>query len=412
MILLFDVDGVLIEHRAYRASIQHTVIYFAERLGLATPPPTREDIDVFESESITVEWDTCAIIATALLLERLRAEADSANGHTILAALPGDLWKLLDDLPARPHSLAVNVDYGGLARRTGERSRATGQLPGRAALGEAQEEVRADPSLPTGPVTALLEQLLGDVYAIQRAPGKQVFQNYALGDQHYADYYELAPRVRAESLLEKLDESLLDPGWRDEILRRRAGGEWHAALYTARPSLAPAEAGARVPGFTPEAEIAREMAGLGDVPVMGFGKLDWWAQRIGRAGAQLVKPSPMHAMAAMAAACTGLELESIKAAMAVTRGDHLRYPLTACAGQHVHVFEDSPSSLGAVRGAVALLNRQGLGLRLSCHGIAAAGSPKGKTLAQAADGVYADVNAALEACASAPGRRRKKTRQP
>jgi hypothetical protein len=233
------------------------------------------------------------------------------------------------------------------------------------------------------------------VYAIDHAPGKQVFQNYVLGDEHYAEYYGLTPPVMCEALLEKLDRTALQPRWRDEVLARRARGEAYPVVYTARPSLPPGEAGGAVRGFTPEAEIGRDMAGLTDVPVMGFGKLDWWAHRVGLAGWNLVKPSPVHAMAAMGAARTGLELESIKAAMAVARGDHLRYPLTACAGQDVHVFEDSPSSLGAVTKAVDLLNRQGLGLTLRRYGIAAPDSPKAVTLGQAADGVYATVNEAL-----------------
>ena len=57
MIILFDVDGVLVENRAYRAGIQRTTEYFAQRLGLAAAPPSDADIDVFEAESITVEWD-------------------------------------------------------------------------------------------------------------------------------------------------------------------------------------------------------------------------------------------------------------------------------------------------------------------------------------------------------------------
>jgi N-acyl-D-aspartate/D-glutamate deacylase len=101
-------------------------------------------------------------------------------------------------------------------------------------------------------------------------------------------------------------------------------------------------------------------------------------------------------MAAMATARTGLEVESLKAALAVARGDHLRYPLTECKGETIHVFEDSASSLRAVTRAVELLNRQGLGLHLVRHGIAPAGSAKWETLAQAADVVHEDVNEGLE----------------
>jgi hypothetical protein len=129
--------------------------------------------------------------------------------------------------------------------------------------------------------------------------------------------------------------------------------------------------------------------------VIGFGKLDWLARRVGRAGSELVKPSPLHGMAAIGAARSGLEVESIKAALAVERGDQLRYPLTACAGEEVHVFEDSPSSLRGVAEAVQHLNRLGLGLKLTLHGVAPAGSPKRATLAEAADCVHDDINAGL-----------------
>ncbi len=395
MILLFDVDGVLIDNIAYRAGIQHTVAHFAQRLGLEAAPPTTEDILVFEAESITVEWDTCGMVVAALLLERLRMEAKTASGRAALEQLPGDFWAALEALPRRKTPHAVSIDYAGLARQAGAAARATGQLPAPAALALLREEARTHDHVPQPAITALLDHLLGDVYNIEHAPGKQVFQNYVLGDQHYAQYYGLRPHVTCEALLEKLDRTALTPRWSDQVLARRDAGEAYPVVYTARPSLAPVEAGGAVRGFTPEAEIGRDMAGLTDIPVMGFGKLDWWAQRVGRAGWNLVKPSPVHAMAAMGAACTGLELESIKAALAVARGDHLRFPLTACAGQDVHVFEDSPSSLGAVTRAVELLNRQGMGLTLRRYGIAAADSPKAETLGRAADGVYATVNEAL-----------------
>ena len=101
-------------------------------------------------------------------------------------------------------------------------------------------------------------------------------------------------------------------------------------------------------------------------------------------------------MAAIAAARTGLEVESIKAALAVERGDQLRYPLAACAGQAVHVFEDSPSSLRGVLQAVQHLNRLGLGLTLTRHGVAPDGSPKREALAEAADCVHFSINQGLE----------------
>jgi hypothetical protein len=223
----------------------------------------------------------------------------------------------------------------------------------------------------------------------------QLFQNYALGHQLYEKYYGLPAHVTGEPLLEKLDKSYLKAEMRAELLARRTAGEAFPALYTARPSLAPIESGDALRGYTPEAEIARKIAGLDPAPVMGFGKVDWLARRTGYIGADLVKPSPVQSIAAIAAARTGLEVESLKAALAAVRGDHLRYPLTACAGETVHIFEDSASSLRAVTRAVELLNRPGLNLRLVRHGVAPSGSPKRDTLAQAADMLHEDVNEGL-----------------
>jgi hypothetical protein len=393
MIILFDVDGVLVENLAYRASIQFTTAYFAERLGLQVEPPTNLDIDVFEAESITVEWDTCSLIATVLLLARLKAEIEAGRAASI-PRVPS-FWAALEQLPPTHPIPLPTPDYAGLARRVGAAARQTGHLPARAALGLFTQDLRQAGAPLAELAQPLLVDLLGSVYSIDDSPGMQVFQNYALGHESYARYYKLPPRVTGEALLERLDRPLLEPALAAQLLERKAGGQVHPVVFTARPSLAPGGENATPRGYTPESEIAARQVGLAALPVMGYGKLNWLAVRVGLKGSDLVKPSPAHAMAAMAAAVTGGEVEALKAALAVERGDHLRYPLTACAGQTVHVFEDSPSSLGGAAQAVAHLNRQGLALHVVLHGIAPARSPKAATLAEAADAVHEDVNAGL-----------------
>jgi hypothetical protein len=391
MILLFDIDGVLVNNLAYRAGIQQTQQYFAERLRVTARPPTQADIDVFEAESITIEWDSCAIIASGLLLARLQAASTNARQRAWLAGLPSGFWQVLETLPKLPNVSAA-IDYAALARRAGAAARATGLLPARAALGLFLDDLAAQDRVPLGSAEPLLRHLLGQIYSIDDSPGMQVFQNFVLGDEKYAAYYALAPRVTGEGLLEALDEPLMNRNVTERVLQAQAAGESFAGIYTARPSLAPAEAFGARRGYTPESEIACQMVGLESLPVMGFGKLRWLAERVGLAGSQIVKPSPVHSMAAIAAARTGLELEAIKAALAVERGGYLGYPLAACAGETVHVFEDSTNSLAAVKKAVLELNRLGLRLTLTCHGIAPQGSPKRETLATEADFIHEDVN--------------------
>ncbi len=397
MIILFDVDGVLVDHRAYRESVRHTSRFFSRRLGLGDVQPDDAVIDVFESQSITVEWETDAIIAAALLLARLNADLTAPKrkaSQKPVAALPPDFWEALDQLAAvKTHANGSQppLDLAALARRVGTAAQRA-ELPSRAALRLFMADVQANDRLPAGTVAPLLEHLLGDVYNVDRSPAMQVHQNHVLGDKQYEHYYQLAPRITGEPLLLALDRPLLTPDLRDALLARRAAGEVFPVIYTARPSLAPVEAGPYHRGFTPEAEIARAQVGLDPAPAMGFGKMSWLAPRMRRLGSDLVKPSPVHGMAAIAAARTGQEVEAIKAALAVERGDHLRYPLTACAGETVHVFEDSPSSLQAVKRGVDLLNRQGLRLTLVRHGVAPAGSPKRTALAEVAEVVHGDVN--------------------
>lgn len=400
MILLFDVDGVLLENRAYRAGVGHVVNYFGQQLGFDGMAPSDADIDVFESQNIIVEWDTAAIIVSAMLLARLAAEAASPDGRERLARLPAQLWTALEALGPTPPGgePLAGPDVVALARQIGPTVQ-TGERPSQAALRlmRAQAAATLGPSAPAARLGALLEQLLAQAYEIDHAPAMQVFQNVVLGDALYAHHYQLPPRLRGGPLLEVLDKPKLAPELAAGVLARRRAGALYAALYTARPSLAPLEAGTNLRGFTPEAEIARAQAKLEGVPVIGYGKVDWLGQRLGRSSATLVKPAPVHALAAIGAALSGQELPALEAALAVERGEAPPPLLAGCAGQTVVVFEDSTGGMRGAAEAVAVLNQHGLGVRLVRYGIAAETSPKRKPLVAVSDAVLPDINTALRA---------------
>ncbi len=387
MLILFDVDGVLVHSRAYHRGLQQTVAYFSRRMGVGEHYPTQEEIDLFEAHSITVEWESAAISTAALLLERLRrAPLD----------LPVDFWAALDILGAQP--LAVpRPDFGALARRIG-----AGTPPGTQASRTALRLFGED--LNGGPLTArvqpVLEQLLGHCFDVDRAPALQVVQNFAVGHALYADAYGLPPHFECAALLATEDRPLLQPALRDRLLAERAAGRLRCGLYTARPSLPPVEVAERLRGYTPEAELALDLVGLPAsgperLPVIAFGKLAWAAQRHGAEAMDLVKPSPVQPLAAMAAARTGAEAAALDAAVALVRAGELQPALAACAGETIHVFEDSPGSLRAATQAAALLAAQGVPVTLVRHGVAAPGSPKHTALSQIADRLHADINAGL-----------------
>jgi hypothetical protein len=390
MIILFDVDGVLIESLAYHAALKQTVAYFSRRLGLGELTLTSADIEVYESQSITVEWESGAMSVAALFVERLKALADPA----LDATLAPDFWTTFDQLPASSVTVP-RPDFSALARFIGETTPA-GSRAASTALTFFLEQSN-QPGLSTLPAVALrLQDLLARCREIDHAPVMQIFQNYLLGHQHYTESYAVPAHFESEPLLKKLDRPYLAPAMGERLLARRAAGEIFPALYTARPSLAPLEVSAPPRGYTPESEIGRELVGLDAVPAMGYGKMDWLGREIGRRGGELVKPSPFHALAAIGAARSGLEVASLQAALAIEQDGSLQAPLAACAGETVHVFEDSAGGLRAATQAVEKLNGFGLQLRLVRHGIAQPGSPKRATLEKVTDMLHENVNEGLE----------------
>jgi hypothetical protein len=390
MIILFDVDGVLVQSRAYHLGLQKTIEFFARHMGLNEPHTlTQHEIDVFEANSITVEWESSAIAVAALLLERLKHKRISS----------AEVWEALPALAASPHSLP-RPDFEALARRVGAATR-PGQRPSLAALTAFSADGGAAHA-------ALLDHLLGHCYDIDRSPTMQVVQNFVVGHRQYAESYGLTPHFEHANLLKTADVPLLNSATRERVLAQRSAGRLWFSIYTARPSLPPRDAptvetrrGASPPamplrGYTPEAEAALNLCGFEeDVPVMAVGRLEWAAQRLGQHSGDLVKPSPVQPLAAIAAARTGKEVAALEAAIAVERGEPLPGLYRQCAGEHIHVFEDSASSLRAVTRAVELLNAHGLSLALTRHGIAPHDSPKHAGLAQIADVIHTDINHGL-----------------
>lgn len=382
-LFLFDVDGVLVHSRAYHIGLKKAVAYFSSALGLGDHTLTEADIDAFEAATVTVEWELSAIAVARMLIDRLRAAPPKTT-------LPDTFWALGDLLRAHPHPIA-RPDFLALAQASAQAL--PGQRPSLAMLERFLEEIAHEPY-----VTALnpvLRELLGHCYDIQRGPTMQIVQAFAVGAEAYRLSYGHPPRLVAESLLETADSPYLSSEWRTRLLDLWRSGALGISLYTARPSLPPREAPDLPLGYTPEAEAALKLVGLEGIPVMAVGRLQYVAERHGLSAEDLVKPSPVQSLAAMGAAGTGLETDSVEAALRVAQGGPVTGPLVRVAGAEVHVFEDSASSLRSATRAVALLNDHGLGVTLTRHGIAPEGSPKVAALSGIADHVWPDVNTAL-----------------
>ncbi len=384
-LLLFDVDGVLVEAHGYLRALQDTVAHFSRCLGVGEHPPTEPEVRALEAHGLTSEWDSGAACVAFLLLERLRREP--------ALSLPVVWSEALAFLAARPTALP-HPDYATLAARIGARPRDEMGAAVGARL-QLWAEAQSLPEPQRRAFAALLNQLLGAPYEFTRAPVMHYFQHLVLGHEGVAATYGVVPDFESVPYLRTYDLPLLDEASRTQILNAVRAGKAGAVIYTARPSLPPKETAVSLLGYSSEAEAARALVGLDPLPLIGLGRLQWLASRIGESAEALVKPSPVQALAAIGAAASGNEAAALEAALHFQREGLLSPPLTGLEETVVHVFEDTPGGLRAVCHAATLLQEAGLPVTVQPYGIAPAESPKAALIAELGASLFPSINHAL-----------------
>ena len=333
---LFDMDAVLLHPGGYRAALMATVNYFSREMGLGDCAPTMHEIEVFESVGITSEWDSAPMCIAALML----------NGK--------------------------RIDYAELARRVSAETK-SGEVPAEAAYRVFHQTSEAQ----TSEVSKTSEVLLHS-RDINRSRVLQVFQQFTLGEQYESTYGLKRTFENGHgSLLLKYDRKVIT----SSVPER-------SAIYTARPSKPPRDVPMQI-GYAPEAELGAELVGLSHLPLIGFGRLQWLAERVGGHGEHYIKPSPVHALAAIGAAFGFAESESLLMAVALARGES-NTGLSELRGVRVTVFEDSAMSIQGVRQAVNLIGGQCVGIGIS------SGGPKLERLVKISDRVYPNIDEALQ----------------
>jgi hypothetical protein len=386
-LFLFDIDGVLVNPQGYLKALQDTVAYFTRLIGVGELPPTEQEVRALEAQAITSEWDSAAICISYDLLQRLRCDAPPS--------LPADWAAAFSALAAAPCQLR-RPDYAALAERIGARiTPGTGIAEAARAVlwQEALGSEELAPLLP--PLAQLLGQLLGHTYDFYRSPVTRRFQHLVVGAQRVQEVYGIDPEVEAASYLEMFDTPLLSKELRLRLHEAAASGLIRAALYTARPSLPPPEAGLSSTGHPPEAEMARSLVELEGYPILGLGSLNWLAAQTGEIVEHLVKPSPVQALAAIGLAACGEQKPALRAAHTLHTKATLEEPLAALRSPTIHVFEDAPSGLAASRRAVDALTQAGLNAELRAYGISPGEGPKHRALQEQGIPAYPSINDAL-----------------
>lgn len=345
-VFLFDMDSVLLIPGGYRAALIETVNHFSRQMGLGDLAPTHDEIEAFEAAGITSEWDSAPISIAVIALTGKRP----------------DYLTLIERLSAEWRK-------GEYPAEAAYRILANGHLPspgGRGAAGEGE-----------------VQDILLYSRNIRRSPVLNIFQQFTLGEA-FEETYGLPKTIDTHSTLLKHDRPALSKPV-----------PLNSAIYTARPSRPPRDAPHRT-GYAPEAELGAQLVGLSHLPLIGFGSFQWLAETVGGGAEHYLKPSPVHALAAIGAALGGAESESLRAAEATARGEGSEWlpPLKKLRGAtgRVTVFEDSAASIRGVREAVGMLG-EGWG----CVGVGISpGGPKKAALAKVADRVYSSLDSALD----------------
>jgi len=375
-VLLFDVDGVLVAPQGYREAIKATARHFMEQWSWTLPPPDETVVTAYEAHGITSEWDMVPLHLAALW----------------------DAWAAQHGAPppnvlTTPHSLpppAVHAPTDHITRLA--RHLRAGDYPTSRAL-QLQREAAADAPFPHLGTHPLLETLLSHTRDAYRHPVTRIFQQFALGSEAFTATYGLPADVQTPSFLRRYDRPLLTAAGQARVQAALASGATCAAAYTARPS-GPPRGATRLQGYAPEAEMALEAVGLPELPLVGYGRLAWLAERQGLSNAEsLLKPAAFHALAAIFAALWRDEQAGLARA-AQWLLDGARDTRDIPARLTVVGFDDSTSGLHGVAAAVDALRAAGVQADFLPLGIASHPA-KAHHLRTAGATVVADIQQAL-----------------
>lgn len=390
-ILLLDVDGVLVDDRGYRAGVVATINYYSRLMGQGDRAPDSTTLEMFYAHGFTNEWDICPLAIGILITAALKENPDL----TLAAAS-------FDDFLSHFRSVTIGpVDYREWIAATDDRS----GRPAERAMGVLAHVLSGLPlsDATRASLAVTFSKLLGDPYDFASSPVTQMFQEHVLGSAMFEEIYRMRPRFDLPSLLFDEDRAMLSASARETLLDLMSRAGVHVCVYTSRPSLPPTDVldwlgdVDRAPvGYSPEAELALRLVDLTDLPLIGMGRMQWLARRVGSKVEYVTKPAPVQALAAILTAISCRESESLEAAYRLVSEGESAPHLSRIVEQPVDlwVVEDATPGLHAAAGAVDLLGKHGVSVRLRALGVSS-GGPKAEALTGSCEVILPTVNEAI-----------------
>lgn len=389
-VMLFDMDGVLVQAGGYWAAREAAMKYFIDQLNWEIPAPGADIPPLLESYGVSSEWDMVPVCLAIIL---------DAAWEQIPAEHEADTLEKAFETIREQHLPPKQIDFSNSIRRF-RPFFGLAPVPSESLLeickGETNPEI-----LPHIRRQPFLEELLGYTRNIHKSITFRVFQNIVLGAEAYTRTYHVPPVIQTESFLEKYDQPLIRQEVCQELKLGMAAGKLFLSTLTARPSLPPKEIFTYNQNYTPEAEMALQMLGLEGIALMSFGRMNYLAEEVGEQADHLLKPSPVQGLAAIRAALTGEERASLELAYELTELDKqgllTKKPFDWLPGEiELHVFEDSTTGILSVRSAVTILEKCGARIHWHAWGIASH-SGKIAALKELGAEIFPDVNQAIKA---------------
>lgn len=366
-VLLFDMDGVLLQPRGYHRALQKTVELLGTRLGFEDPTLDQEQIFAFEAAGVTSEWDSSAICLAWMMRLCWEQEPD--------LNLPSTLHTREDPPPSRS-----DPDWSGLFNR-----------------------LRSNPKITTSPLEAAQDILTEGLSAQHRrqilelmenahnpdAITHRTFQELVLGSDTYRETYPHAPQLDLSGYLVQFDQPNLTRAETDTCLAWLASGKRAGCILTNRPSNPPGKQFG-----TPEAEIGASLVGLDELPLVGYGEMAWIAAERGQAVHRFRKPGPVHALSALLAAAGVPGVEALQTAASLALTQHKEPVWDPFKGSEIYIYEDTPAGIESVFAAAEILEQTSIPVNITAAGIAT-DNQKVASLEEAGARVYKDLRTAL-----------------
>lgn len=387
-VFLFDVDGVLVDPIAYKVGIKKSIELLCKMAGIKSEDealaPSDEEIAFMESCGIHDVWDMTNIVFAcifAAVQDKYRIEIGqlSFESEDMQAILKG-LCALKASIERPSYRLIVHaitaLDPQAHAPDTMLRTE----------LGRKRKTKITD---------LVMNGFLQSTRSV-KSYGTRIFQNIILGTAEFESTYNLPSVYDGSSLLKSEDKVLLSQRSLSQLNELRKRSEVKMAVYTARPSQVPPDIEARE-GYSPEAEIGAESAGLLDLPLVGMGMMEWLAAKHNERTEDLTKPNMTHSLSALLAAVLQDNTSStLELAHSFERDSSKQTDLTPLKDKHinVYVFEDTSSGIKPLQQLAGKLNSSGYLVEVTALGVARH-EEKIHSLQALCQRVFPDINEAL-----------------